>query len=187
MDIWKHINFKRATRAHREHAAHWVLDHPEALPDLISALLCGNQKDPLGDDPLSVKAAYILEMIAIKDIKFISAELPNLASHLPQFNSNSIQRALLHMMSLWLSPEASIYALDQSIIDRLTEYCFDRLIAEPEAAIAVQAHAMSCLFLLSRVNPWIKEPLTEILIKNMPGQSPGYRARARQILDHLNQ
>ena len=46
---------------------------------------------------------------------------------------------------------------------------------------------MSCLYYLSRVNSWIEEPLRAILIKNMPQQSPGFRARARHILANLNE
>ena len=38
LDIWQHINFKRATREHREKAALWMLNHLEALPELMSAL-----------------------------------------------------------------------------------------------------------------------------------------------------
>ena len=192
LDIWQHINFKRATREHREKAALWMLNHLEALPELMSALendleKAGTKASSGGSDrTLSTKAAYILEMMALKDLSAIAQQLPELACSLPKFNSDSIQRALLHIMNLWLSKHETISTLDQNVIECLTEHCFDKLIQKPEAAVAVQAHAMSCLSHLSHNNSWIKEPLADILIKNMPHQSPGYRARARHIIKELN-
>lgn len=192
LDIWQHINFKRATREHREKAALWMLNHLEALPELMSALendleKAGTKASSGGSDrTLSTKAAYILEMMALKDLSAIAQQLPELACSLPKFNSDSIQRALLHIMNLWLSKHETISTLDQNVIECLTEHCFDKLIQKPEAAVAVQAHAMSCLSHLSLKNPWIKEPLVDILIKNMAHQSPGYCARARHILEDLN-
>ena len=180
MDIWTHIEFDRATRANREKSALWMLDHLERLAELLNAL--GQQ-----DKDRSVKAAYILEMMALKNFKAIAHVLPDLALQLTQFKSDSSQRALLHMMSLWLAPLTVTKSLDKKTREALTEHCFDKLIGAPEAAIAVQAHAMSCLYYLSRVNSWIEEPLRAILIKNMPQQSPGFRARARHILANLNQ
>ena len=192
-DIWQHINFKRATREHRENAALWMLDHLEALPELMSALLHGlnesrtNADSDSSDETHSIKAAYILEMMAIKTLGAVAEQLPELACSLTQFRSDSIQRALLHIMNLWLSEHQTAGALKPQVVECLTEHCFDKLIQKPEAAVAVQAHAMSCLSHLSHKNPWIKEPLADILIKNMPHQSPGYRARARHILQDLNQ
>ena len=192
LDIWQHINFKRATREHREKAALWMLNDLEALPELMSALYAGLDESGIkadsdsSDQALSTKAAYILEMMAIKNLEAVADQLTELACHLPKFKSDSIQRALLHIMNLWLSKPKTISELDENIIEGLTEHCFDKLIQKPEAAVAVQAHAMSCLSHLSHNNSWIKEPLADILIKNMPHQSPGYRARARHIIKELN-
>ena len=97
MDIWTHIEFDRATRANREKSALWMLDHLERLAELLNAL--GQQ-----DKDRSVKAAYILEMMALKNFKAIAHVLPDLALQLTHFKSDSSQRALLHMMSLWLAP-----------------------------------------------------------------------------------
>jgi len=91
------------------------------------------------------------------------------------------------MMTLWLAPMTVTKSLDKKTLEAITEHCFDKLIGKPEAATAVQAHAMSCLYYLSRVNSWITEPLRAILIKNMPEQSPGFKARARHILENLPQ
>lgn len=180
MDIWTYINFDRATRANREKAALWMLAHLDRLPELMSAL---QQQDPV----YNVKAAYVLEMMAIKNFETISEVLPKLAIQLNQYKSDSLQRALLHIMTLWLDPVEVTRGLDKKTREALTEHCFDKLIGNSEAAVAVQAHAMSCLFYLSRVNSWITEPLKAILIKKMPHQRPGFCARARSILKNLNQ
>jgi hypothetical protein len=187
MDIWAHINFKRATRENRENAAIWMLDHPQALPYLINTLDDATAHTAQKEDALRVKTAYILEMMAVKDLSSLTPELTHIARLLPHLNSDSIQRALLHIMTLWLAPLESLDSLDSEVIEILTEHCFDKLIKKPEAAVAVQAHAMSCLYYLSRANSWIKEPLADIIIKQMPGNSPGYQARGRQILKWLNQ
>jgi len=180
MDVWTHINFDRATRANREKSALWMLDHLNRLPELLDALA-------QIDHARSVKAAYILEMMALKNFEAIVEVLPKLALQLNHFKSNSSQRALLHMMTLWLAPMTVTKSLDKKTLEAITEHCFDKLIGKPEAATAVQAHAMSCLYYLSRVNSWITEPLRAILIKNMPEQSPGFKARARHILEILPQ
>ena len=187
LDIWQYINFNRATRENRENAAIWMLDHPEVLPHLINTLDGSDKNTALMEDALKVTTAYILEMMAVKDLNSLTPELPHLARFLPHLNSDSIQRALLHIMTLWLAPIESLDIIDQKAIEVLTEHCFDKLIKKPEVAVAVQAHAMSCLYYLSRVNSWIREPLADILIKQMPGKSPGYQARAKHILRQLNQ
>lgn len=186
-DIWQYINFNQATRENRENAAIWMLDHPKALPHLINTLDGSDENTALKEDALKVKTAYILEMMAVKELNSLTPELPRLVRLLPHLNSDSIQRALLHIMTLWLAPLESMGMIDQKAIEVLTEHCFDKLIKKPEAAVAVQAHAMSCLYYLSRANSWIREPLADILIKQMPRKSPGYQARAKHILKQLKQ
>ncbi len=94
-DLWQHINFKRATREHRENAALWMLDHLGALPELMSALYAGLDESGIKadsdsrDQALSTKAAYILEMMAIKNLEAVADQLPN--SLVICLNLNQIQ------------------------------------------------------------------------------------------------
>lgn len=179
MDIWEYINFDKATRENRENAALWMLDNSEELQQLINSL-----NSDLNER--AVKSAYVLELVAVKNLKVLKPYMPQIAQQISQFKSDSIQRSLLHIMKLWLCSPKALNAMDDELIDTLTQHCFDKLIQQPWAAVAVMAHAMSCLHYLSARGKWVKEPLVDILIKNMPNQSPGYRARAKHIIQELN-
>lgn len=65
----------------------------------------------------------------------------------------------------------------------MTECCFNWLITEQK--VACQVPAMTCLALLGMESNWIHEELKQILIKNIPNKSAGYKARARKVLKEI--
>jgi hypothetical protein len=77
-----------------------------------------------------------------------------------------------------------INSLKENHKEIMTECCFDWLITDKK--VACQAHAMLSLYFLGTQINWIHPALKSILIENIPHQSAGYKARARNILKEIS-
>ena len=67
--------------------------------------------------------------------------------------------------------------------EKIIEYCFDIMINDEK--IAPKAYAMQTLFLLGKDFDWIHLELVQILERDFPNQSAGFKARAKHLIKKI--
>jgi len=171
---------KNAKRSYRDAATKAVLDSPEILPELID-------KTFDIDDPLHIKAAWILELVCIHDCTLLNKHITTFIRGMSTLKHESALRPVSKTCSIWCSHYFSnISNLDQlskKEIDEIISCNFDWLIEEHK--VATQVYAMDTLKLWGKHEKWINEELRLILQKNADSGTSGYKAHARKLLKNL--
>ncbi|MFI2742396.1 adenylosuccinate lyase [Zhouia sp. PK063] len=180
--LLKKLNEVNAQREKRLSTAKYVLSHTEELPVLITYCFQNN------DHTLSYKACWVLEFVAKENLTFIFPYISNIVHQIPKVNHESAIRSLAKITELICifhsKQKTSIeFKLTKDDIEKIITYCFDWLIATHK--VAIKAHAMQCLLLLSKECSWVQEELKIILQQNFKNHSAAYQARARNILKKL--
>ncbi len=169
-----------AKRSYRDEAAKVVLNNLSLLPDLVI-------KTFEVDDPLHIKAAWVLELVCLQDCSLLNDHIKQFIKGMPNLSHESALRPVSKICSLWsaqyFSEEYSYTKLSPSEIDRIIACNFDWLIEEHK--VACQVFAMDTLKLWSQEQSWIKDELRLVLQKNADSGSSGYKAHARKLLKNL--
>ena len=127
------------------------------------------------DQAVSDKAWWILEILYFKNPELV---LPILIARLE--NINKINReSSLRPLSKIISHVCETYDLEEEQRRILIETCFSWLIGPHK--VATKAHAMSALFYLGKVVPWVHPELLLTLEHHYPDSSAAYQARARMV------
>lgn len=171
---------KNAKRVYRDHAAGFVLDNPEVFPELLQYVFSI-------DSPLHVKAAWILELVCLKNISLLYPHVPAFLHQLPSVNNESalrpVSKVCYLMNKAYFSSGKNTPDLSSLMIDLIIENNFDWLLQNHK--VATQVFAMDTLKLWSNELPWVREALTSILHKNINSGSKGYRSHALKLLKNL--
>lgn len=171
---------KNAKRSYRDAATKAVLDRLEILPELID-------KTFDIDDPLHIKAAWILELVCLHDCALLNEYIVPFIQGMSTLKNESALRPVSKTCSIWCSYYFSnISDLDQlnkKEIDEIISCNFDWLIEEHK--VATQVYAMDTLKLWGNHEKWINEELRSILQKNTDSGTSGYKAHARKLLKNL--
>lgn len=171
---------KNAKRIYRDEAANEILNKPDLLPPLIDKVYDT-------DDPLHIKAAWILELVALNDILHIDKEIHRFIQGMPKLSHESALRPVSKVCSLWskyyFSFPLSEDRIDEPEVETIISCNFDWLIEEHK--VATQVFAMDTLKLFGSRHSWIKDELRLVLQKNADSGSSGYRAHARKLLKNL--
>lgn len=140
------------------------------------------------DSALAFHSAWVLENILLSKPEGIDFYLPRLVELLPKITNDSVKRHFTKLISIGIrrivlkettrSCEREFWALD---LEPLEELCF-KWFVEEDTKPALKVHALVILFLLSTREPWIAEELPGIIENQMQLSSPGFRAKAKQIL-----
>ncbi len=183
MDFFIHkLNQLKAYRKDREELAHYVLDHPENFEQLLDTCF-------KVDEDISYKAAWIMEMVCLKNIKILFPHLDSFLNSLPNVYKKQAVRPLAKIcealaLGYYTNKVPSLkFVLSKKQREQLTEICFDWLITDQK--VDVKAYAMQTLFLLGKEFNWIHPELKIILDKDFHEQQPAFKARARHILRKL--
>lgn len=171
---------KNAKRSYRDAAAEAVLDMPEILPELID-------KTFDVDDPLHVKAAWVLELVCIHDCTLLNEYINTFIRGMSRLKDESALRPVSKICSIWctyyFSNMSGTDQLDRKDINQIISCNFDWLIEEHK--VATQVFAMDTLNLWGRQEKWINEELRSILQKNADSGTKGYKAHALKLLKNL--
>ncbi len=175
-------SFTTAERSNRDKAAEFVLDHEELFPYLIKLTFEEQGR-------LSVKSAWILELVCIQKLSLIYPFLDFFSSHMKNISDESALRPLSKVISfitneyyIVKNPEI-LTKLTQAAKEQLIEVSFDCLIEDHK--IAAQVFAMDSLYDLGKEFSWIHPELKQILLQNLPKGSKGYQSHAKKILKLL--
>ncbi len=172
----------KAYRKDREVLARYILDHPQYFEILFDNCF-------KIDDDISYKAAWILEMVCLKNIKILVPFLDRFFNSLPKVYKQQAVRPLAKIceeltIAVYKKQDIGLQkVITKNHREQLTEICFDWLIGQKK--VAVKAYAMKCLYLLGKEFKWIHPELKIILDKDFHHQQPAFKARARYILKVL--
>lgn len=173
-------NVINAKRIYRDSAAAHMLRNPELLPELIDKVYDV-------DDPLHIKAAWVLELVYLKDPSILDPYLHEFISRMPLLKHESALRPVSKICSLWskyyFSQTPSKIKLGKHEVEIIISCNFDWLIEEHK--VATQVYAMDTLNLWITEQNWIHQELKSILQKNANYGTSGYRAHARKLLKNL--
>lgn len=160
-----------------------VIDNPELLDSLLELVFKVDKK-------VSIKAAWVLELVCLHNLDLLSPYLDYFTSNLKYVTNDSAVRPLSKICELiakaYTSKKDSIVkdVLTKTQIDAIVEASFDWLIGPYK--VAAKAFAMSTLYLFGKNSNWIHEELRLILEKDMQKGSPAYCSRGRKVLSLLN-
>lgn len=176
------LSHLKAYRKEREDFAKIVLTQPEFFKQLLD--ICFKI-----DDPISYKAAWVLEMVCLENIKPLLSHLESFLNKVPKVYKHQAVRPMAKIceelvLGFYSNKNSNSISLSTKQREQLTEICFDWLISEQK--VAAKAYAMQCLFYLGNDFKWIHPELKIILNKNFEHQQPAFKARARQILKKIS-
>jgi len=171
---------KNARRSYRDEAAEAVMNTPEILPDLVD-------KTFDTEDPLHIKAAWILELVCLHDCTLLNDHIVLFINAMSRLRHESALRPVSKICSIWctyyFSNGSEVKRLNKKEIDEIISCNFDWLIEDHK--VACQVYAMDTLKLWGNQENWIKEELRSVLQKNADSGTSGYKAHARKLLKNL--
>ena len=179
-ELFQHINYEKAYRKNRLKAAHWVLEHPENLEELLQ--FCFHD-----DTKLATKATWVLEFVCREDLICILPYLDFFFENLPDAKSDGQLRSFALICELLTIGyyEKAFETYQNVFLPRhkeiMTECCFDWMITNQK--VACQARAMTALYYLGTETDWIHPELATIIQQNLPQGSAGYKSRGKKTLE----
>lgn len=172
----------KAYRKDRKELANLILNEPDLFKQLLD--ICFKF-----DDDISYKAAWVLEMVCLENIKLLIPHLDRFIDNLPKVHKHQSVRPMAKIceeltLRCYSKRASSLqFVLTKQQREQLTEICFDWLITNQK--VAAKAYAMQCLFLLGADFKWIHPELKILLNKDFQSQQPAFRSRAKHILKKL--
>ncbi|MBD3583710.1 hypothetical protein [Flavobacterium selenitireducens] len=180
MDLRSEIHNSTAHRPIRDRISGYVLEHHEELETLLGMCLDVSDED-------HHKACWNLELVLESRIDWLQPHLKKFCDSLVDFTDDSALRSI-SKICLFISQREFTsrgngnFATDEQL-RKIASATFDWLIDERK--VATKAYAMRALYLLGKRYDWIYPELKEILSKDFPHHSAGYKAAAKQLLRRL--
>lgn len=181
--IYKLQQMGPALRSNRQELANMVLENPHLFYDLLVLAFDTENK-------LSIKAAWILELVCEKEINWIIPHLDYFTSNIKHVKFDSAVRPISKITKFI----AEAYSFKSNIklknslskqqIDLLVETGFDWMITNQK--VAVKAYTMESLFLFGFYLEWVHSELKSIIQQNILLESPGYKACGKKIIEKIN-
>jgi len=170
-----------AKRVYRDKAANAILAHQELLSDLVD-------KTFDIEDPLHIRAAWVLELVCIQDCSLLNDHIDKFIKGMSRLNHESALRPVSKICWLWSKYYFSTFfkknKLNESAVEQIISCNFNWLIEEHK--VATQVYAMDSLYLWGQGENWILEELKSILEQHTNSGTSGYRAHARKLLKNLS-
>ena len=177
------INIENAKRINRERVAYLVLDNKELFLYLIEIMFTTDTK-------ISIKAAWVLEIVCEKNLSLIVPYLDYFTKNIGILKHDSAVRPaskICNFIAIEYTSKKDILFknfLTKIHTDAIVETSFDWLIGNYK--VAAKAYGMNALFLLGKNYDWVHTELKLILQQNISNESAGYKARGKITLDLIN-
>lgn len=181
--LYEQINYDKAYRKNRYGAAIWVINNPETIVELVAYSLKNELK-------ISYKANWVLEIVCKEKPELLYPYFDLFYDNLPNVYLHQSVRAVSHICEIICihyykhNDKKLILSLTDNHKQIMVACCFDWLITDQK--IACQARAMLCLYYLGKEYDWIYPELKDILERQLPKGSPGYKSRAKQIVSRIS-
>ncbi|MFM1879143.1 MAG: hypothetical protein RLZZ241_2009 [Bacteroidota bacterium] len=170
----------KATQITRNNLALEVQSNPELIKILLDVMF--EQQNDLG-----IRASWVLEWICRSNLAIIKTHLNYFCGNLNRLTPDGSKRAaakICELLSLaWHNKSGSVPDFNATHREQLIAACFDWLLGSNTTATKV--YSMQSLYCLGHSDSWIHHELKPILIRDYPGSSAGYQARARKLLKLL--
>ncbi|GAA0871939.1 hypothetical protein GCM10009117_10850 [Gangjinia marincola] len=171
-----------ALREDQKHTSRLVLENPTLVKPLLELIFSN-------DAEVSHKAAWILEFVCKEKLSLLFQHLDYFLTHAGKLQESSAIRPCAKVIQLMCEARyvqeitMEVLYLPRKRKEKLTEICFDWLIADIK--VAPKAYSIYSLYWLGKDIDWIYPALIAQLKKDAPDQSAGYRATARKILKKI--
>lgn len=181
-DLYQELNYVNHSREKRLQYANLLIDNPNLIASILEILF-------KVDDKISPRAAWVLEFMCSKDIRYFIPHLDDFTKNMSTVYIDSAVRPVAKICELiakaYTSKENNLIkkALTQTHKDRIIENCFDYMINDEK--VAPKAYSMTTLFMLGKEYDWVHPELARILEGDFSKQSAAFKARARQILKKI--
>ncbi len=182
-EFYEELSHVSATRKNRLQCAEMVLKDMSLFPKLIDIMF-------RVDDPTSSRAAWVFEFVCEEYIYAIIPYLDIFTSNLKKVHLDSSVRPMSKVCTFIANtyfseqPNTLKKMLKPHHKERIIEASFDWLIKDEK--VAPKAYAMETLYLFGKEYSWIHPELALVLKQEFALQSPGYKARAKNILNKIN-
>lgn len=176
------LKYVGASRENRAKMASKIEENAKSVSILIEII-----KEDI--EPISCKAAWLLEYIAKKDLQLIYLNMNSFLEILKYITLESSIRPVSKICQLLAINEfpkkgkTSPKTLSDNQLNIITESAFDWLIGNHK--VAPKAYSMTTLLLIGRSIKWIHPELKQILKQSYENGSAAYKARARMTLKVL--
>ena len=180
--LYDRLNDVDSSRENRLVHADLVLKDPNLIPKLIEIVF-------MVDDKISCKAAWVLEFVCNENLKALLPYLDTFTENLSEVHLDSAVRPVAKICEMLAK---AFYSKENNSVksilqfqhkEKIIEYCFDIMINDEK--IAPKAYAMQTLFLLGKDFNWIHLELVQILERDFPNQSAGFKARAKHLIKKI--
>lgn len=169
-----------AKRIYRDRAALAISQNPYLFPELVDKMYDVS-------DPFHVKAAWVLELVCLKDLSILDKHISKFILGFPKLSNESALRPASKTCFYWCSYYFSTTYTGPELgpleKETIISCNFDWLIEDHK--VATQVFAMDTLNLWSKEEMWIRTELKSILEMKTESGSSGYKAHARKMLKNL--
>ena len=172
--FFEKLNSTNARTENRNKLRDFILENPEFLVDLIAFGTDLNNKN-------HYKAVWIIEMIAETKNQMLSPHINTICETISKYKNDSAIRGMSRV-AFFLGTSKQI-TLAENQEEKLIEICLDWLIRDERVACKVYAMQTLCHF--GEKHEWINDELKQIINRDYPNQSAGYKAAAREILKKI--
>ncbi|MFK5879592.1 MAG: adenylosuccinate lyase [Flavobacteriaceae bacterium] len=134
----------------------------------------------------SVKVSWVLDFVSREKLEWFYPHLDFFTDNISKVKHDSIVRPMARICELLAKAHNSKKNtktdnyLTKIHIDKIVETGFDWMISNQK--VAVRAYTMEALFLFGKEIDWVHDELKLILVQEISGGSPAYKARAKKIL-----
>lgn len=163
-----------ASTENRNRMRDQVFSKPQLLDELVEF---GTNLD----NKNHYKGVWILEMIAQDKTELLLPYAERLCVTISKYKNESAIRGISRV-AYFLGTSENI-KMTEFQQEKLIETCLDWLIGEER--VACKVYAMRTLSHFGTRHPWINEELKEIITRDYPSQSPGYKVAAREVLNQI--
>lgn len=138
------------------------------------------------DNPVSVKAAWVLEFVLNKKLDWLIPHLDYFTNNLSIIYRDSAVRPTAKICEFlaksYTSKKPSLIKdkLTSQHINKIIEAAFDRLISEHK--VAVKVYSMEALFLFGKEFDWVHNELRLVIQQEISNGSAAYKARGKRTL-----
>lgn len=155
-----------------DHAAAFILKHPEHFPKILELALSD-------DHQMAMRASRVINLIQESAPGLVNRDLPLILSQLTKTNDTSARRNFLRLFI------GNVHLLEENDQVILMDLCFE-FIRNAEIEIAPRAYALIILHEFSKKIPEIQMELLSAIKLSYSTFSAALKTRAKNIKNDLN-
>jgi len=171
--LYKELENTSALRENRLRVSNLIIEDVSCIKHLIDIVFDVN-------DEISVKAAWVLEFVAKKDLTPIFPFLNIFTKNIQKVHFGGAVRSLAKISQLLIEKNNRQAFLTETQKELFIETAFDWMISTHK--VAIKAYSMRNL---GKETDWVHDELKIIIQANISKESAAYKSRGRITLDQI--